>query len=189
MPDEPLGRAVATARAATGARGPGVEGRPGGGRRARGLGSRRRGGRGVEPPHRTRATQARPAISSRRSPRGKRCGRARRDRMRHCWPRCGRWSVRDTDDGVVLLAEWPPAWNGQPFDVRDAPTRRGPVSYSVRWHGERPALLWDAPGGTRLRAPGLDPVWSTDEHTAKRCSPHRRCAGERRVLRRRRRGA
>jgi hypothetical protein len=45
--------------------------------------------------------------------------------------------------------------------VHDAPTRRGPVSYAVRWHGTRPALLWDAPDGVELRAPGLDPSWSS----------------------------
>ena len=64
--------------------------------------------------------------------------------------------VRDSDDGVALVTEWPSEWIGQSFDVRDAPTRRGPVSYSIRWHGDRPALLWEAPEGTRLTAPGLD---------------------------------
>jgi len=67
-------------------------------------------------------------------------------------------------DGVLtLLGELPPAWSGQPITVHDAPTRGGPVSYAVRWHGPRPALLWEAPAGTTLRAPGLDPTWSTDE--------------------------
>jgi hypothetical protein len=71
--------------------------------------------------------------------------------------------VRDTDDGVTLLPAWPAEWNGQPLDVRAAPTGRGPVSYSVRWHGERPALLWESPEGVRVSAPGLDPAWSTTE--------------------------
>jgi hypothetical protein len=31
----------------------------------------------------------------------------------------------------------------------------------VRWHGARPALLWDVPPGTRVRAPALDPTWSS----------------------------
>jgi hypothetical protein len=46
--------------------------------------------------------------------------------------------------------------------VHDAPTRHGPLSYAVRWHGARPALLWEAPPGVRLRAPGLDPTWSSE---------------------------
>jgi hypothetical protein len=66
-------------------------------------------------------------------------------------------------DEVTLLAELPPAWLGQGIEVHAAPTRYGPVSYAVRWHGERPALLWDAPPGVRLTAPGLDPTWSSDE--------------------------
>jgi len=67
------------------------------------------------------------------------------------------------DGDVELLAELPPGWLGQGIEVHDAPTRHGPVSYAVRWHGERPALLWDAPPGVRLTAPGLDPDWSSDE--------------------------
>ncbi len=68
------------------------------------------------------------------------------------------------DDGrsVTLLPEPVPAWRGQPLDVRAAPTRLGPVSYSVRWHGDRAALLWELPSGTRARAPGLDPTWETE---------------------------
>jgi hypothetical protein len=71
--------------------------------------------------------------------------------------------VRDSDTGVVLLPEWPREWIGQPLDVRDAPTREGPVSFSIRWHGDRPALLWEAPAGTRITAPGLDVSWATTE--------------------------
>ena len=71
--------------------------------------------------------------------------------------------VRETDDTVELLGDWPSEWIGSPIDVRDAPTRRGPVSYSVRWHGDRPALLWEVPDGVRITTPGLDPSWSTSE--------------------------
>jgi hypothetical protein len=71
--------------------------------------------------------------------------------------------VRETDEAVELLGDWPPDWIGQPIDVRDAPTRGGPVSYAVRWHGDRPALLWEVPDGRRVTAPGLDPAWSASE--------------------------
>jgi hypothetical protein len=71
--------------------------------------------------------------------------------------------VRERDEAVVLLVDWPREWIGQPIDVRDAPTRHGPVSCSVRWHGERPALLWDGPAGVTFTAPGLDPTWSSDQ--------------------------
>jgi hypothetical protein len=69
----------------------------------------------------------------------------------------------DDGDEVTLLADLPPGWLGQGIEVHDAPTRLGPVSYAVRWHGDRPALLWEAPPGVVLFAPGLDPGWSSDE--------------------------
>jgi hypothetical protein len=70
--------------------------------------------------------------------------------------------AHETDDGTLtLLVELPPGWRGAPVEVHDAPTRWGRLSYAVRWHGDRPALLWDAPAGLRLRAPGLDPAWET----------------------------
>jgi hypothetical protein len=68
-----------------------------------------------------------------------------------------------TDGTVTLLADLPGAWRGYGIDVRDAPTRAGPVSYAIRWHGPRPALLWEAPPGVQLRAPGLDPGWTTHD--------------------------
>jgi hypothetical protein len=70
--------------------------------------------------------------------------------------------LAEADAEVALLPALPDSWRGQPVDVRDAPTRRGPVSFSVRWHGERAALLWEAPPGTRITAPGLDAAWSSD---------------------------
>jgi hypothetical protein len=64
-----------------------------------------------------------------------------------------------------LAPVWPEAWRGLPLDMRCAPTRLGPVSYSVRWHGDRAALLWEAPVGARVSAPAFDPSWSSDEPT------------------------
>jgi hypothetical protein len=73
--------------------------------------------------------------------------------------------VREVEGAITLLGELSPGWAGQALDVRDAPTRAaGRVSYAVRWHGDRPALLWECERpGIRLRAPGLDPHWSTLE--------------------------
>jgi hypothetical protein len=78
-------------------------------------------------------------------------------------------AVRDlllgpSDSGAVtLLTEYPAGWRGQGLDVREAPTRAGRVSYSVRWHGTRPALLWECENPIRLNAPGLDPSWSATD--------------------------
>ena len=73
--------------------------------------------------------------------------------------------MRESRNVVELFPSLPDEWRGAALDVRDAPTREGPVSCAVRWHGERPALLWDAPAGVTVRAPGLDPSWSTDQRT------------------------
>jgi hypothetical protein len=71
--------------------------------------------------------------------------------------------VRESDRTIELIASLPADWRGLPLDVRDAPTRHGPVSYSARWHGDRVALLWDVPAGVTTRAPAFDTKWSTNE--------------------------
>lgn len=82
------------------------------------------------------------------------------------------------DDGGAVVAErevlrfaahWPAAWLGQSVEVHDVPTRVGTVSWAVRWHGERPALLWDVvphdPGdmAPAVTAPGLDPAFAVTQ--------------------------
>src|SRR5437763_5434430 len=72
--------------------------------------------------------------------------------------------------GLSLCSMLPDGWSGQSLEVHDAPTSFGPISFAVRWHGDRPALLWDLrlrdlsrAGAVRITAPGLDPSWSTRE--------------------------
>jgi hypothetical protein len=69
--------------------------------------------------------------------------------------------VQEHESSVALLGDWPGEWFGRPLDLRDAPTRHGSVSCSVRWHGDRCALLWEGPAGVVYSAPGLDPTWSS----------------------------
>ncbi len=77
--------------------------------------------------------------------------------------------VRETSDGGLALCSLVPHdWLGQPVEVHDAPTHHGLVSFAIRWHGDRPALLWelaphDGTTAVRITAPGLDPSWSTTE--------------------------
>ena len=65
-----------------------------------------------------------------------------------------------------LAAHWPASWLGQQVEAHSVPTRIGPVSWAVRWHGERPALLWEVvphdPGADppAVTAPGLDPAFT-----------------------------
>ena len=76
--------------------------------------------------------------------------------------------VRETRDGLALLSMIPERWYGQGLEVHDAPTRFGKLSFALRWHGARPALLWelephDPDVAVVLTCPGLDPSWrSTD---------------------------
>ena len=69
------------------------------------------------------------------------------------------------DDTVTLLAELPDEWRGQGIEVHDAPTRHGPVSYAVRWHGARRRCSGTRRPVCTLRAPGLDPSWDAGEPT------------------------
>ena len=81
--------------------------------------------------------------------------------------------VDDSGDRLELLPIVAESWLGQGLEVHDLPTRAGRSSVAVRWHGARPALLWDvvtpvetvalasAPFG--LGCPGLDPDWHRED--------------------------
>ena len=77
--------------------------------------------------------------------------------------------VRDVGAGEVAMCTMlPDAWWGQGLEIHAAPTYAGVLSFALRWHGDRPALLWelephDDVGAVRLSAPGLDPSWSTTD--------------------------
>ena len=77
--------------------------------------------------------------------------------------------VATAADQLVMAPSMPDEWIGAPVDAHGLLTRHGTLSFSVRWHGSRPALLWElaAPGGHRygsdldgvaLRC-GLDSSW------------------------------
>lgn len=67
----------------------------------------------------------------------------------------------------------PTSWLGQHLEVYGVPT--GPssrVSFALRWHGERPALLWEQTGvPVRLHAPVAAPAWSSDAVTGEALWP------------------
>lgn len=71
------------------------------------------------------------------------------------------WDHLDTAE---LLPALPLAWRGRSIDAFDVPIVGGTLSFGLRWHGPRPALLWehDVEGFT-LAASALDPSWSSDE--------------------------
>lgn len=76
--------------------------------------------------------------------------------------------LHDEPGSIAVLPVFPPGWYGAGVEVHDAPTAAGRLSYAVRWHGTRPALLWEIEPheGTErvlLTAPGLDDSWSSTE--------------------------
>jgi hypothetical protein len=86
--------------------------------------------------------------------------------------------VRESSRGLDLCPFLPPAWEGHPLEAHDVTTRHGVVSFALRWHGERPALLWELDrrgrgSGVVIRAPGLDPAWSSTERQGEALLDHR----------------
>lgn len=70
--------------------------------------------------------------------------------------------------GPALFPEGiPAAWRGS--DVEAHGLAVGPaarLSFAVRWHGERPAVLWELDGeSVELSAPAVDPSWRTSERS------------------------
>jgi hypothetical protein len=75
--------------------------------------------------------------------------------------------ARPTPEGIAVLMPdgHRTAWLGQSLEAYGllAPGGRT-VSFAVRWHADRPAVLWEVvgPAGLALAA-GCDPAWSTTE--------------------------
>jgi hypothetical protein len=64
--------------------------------------------------------------------------------------------------GADLLAGFTGDWAGQGIEVYRAPLGAATLGFAVRWHRERPALLWESSAALRLTCSTLDPAWSTD---------------------------
>jgi hypothetical protein len=62
---------------------------------------------------------------------------------------------------VMVFGGIDTSWLGSSMEVHRVPIAGAMVDIAVRWHGDRPALLWDSGlGDVQLTAPGLDPSWS-----------------------------
>ncbi len=66
---------------------------------------------------------------------------------------------------IDLLPDLAPDWFGRSVDVRDFETIWGKLSFSLRWHGRRPALLWElsSKDNIKITARSIHPSWSTQE--------------------------
>ncbi len=77
--------------------------------------------------------------------------------------------VREQPAALQLCTVVPDTWLGQSWEAQDLPTTEGRLGFAVRWHGDRPALLWelvthdDSSGAVEITAPGLDPNWRSSE--------------------------
>ena len=69
-------------------------------------------------------------------------------------------------DHLLMVPAPLEAWRGASVDANSLVTRHGALSFSVRWHGARPALLWDLQPpradalATTVRC-GLDESWAS----------------------------
>jgi hypothetical protein len=55
---------------------------------------------------------------------------------------------------------FPPAWLGQPVEGHGLPAGSAVLGVALRWHGARPAVLWEADAAVRLTCSGLDAAWT-----------------------------
>jgi hypothetical protein len=83
-------------------------------------------------------------------------------------PPDGVWCIPWVEEGLALHGTLlpyglPAEWLGADFEVFGLPIGpRSRIDYAVRWHGERPAMLWDVTGEpVVLTAPLVDPRWRT----------------------------
>ena len=66
---------------------------------------------------------------------------------------------------IALFPSYTSKWFNVPVEVSSMPTSNGEVGYAVRWHGDRPALLWEGKinSKTTFTSPGFDPAWQSNE--------------------------
>ncbi|MCZ7536856.1 MAG: hypothetical protein M5T61_13780 [Acidimicrobiia bacterium] len=79
--------------------------------------------------------------------------------------------VDETGESVDLLPGFPPEWLGRDLAVHGVPVAGGDVSFALRWHGERPALLWEGPDALGLTASALDPGFAAPGVVGRRSWP------------------
>jgi len=73
--------------------------------------------------------------------------------------------VNDSGSSIDLLPGFGEDWLGQPVAVLRVPTIGGSLSFALRWHGARPAILWEVEGDgpCTLTCSAIDPSWSTND--------------------------
>ncbi len=84
------------------------------------------------------------------------------------WLGARRLLVNERPGQLDILPEFPSAWRGGSVEVHDlsllsCAAGGAKASFAIRWHGYRPALLWDIASDQPmvLSCASLDPDWST----------------------------
>jgi hypothetical protein len=73
---------------------------------------------------------------------------------------------------LLLPAGLPPTWLGQPLEVYGVPTAvDAAVSFALRWHGARPAVLWEQTGVALPLESAVAPGWRSAEPTGEALWP------------------
>ncbi len=80
--------------------------------------------------------------------------------------------LRVSADSIDVCPDASLVVQGNQVAVYDAPTRFGKFGYAVRWHGDRPALLWTLethehvkPGSFTITAKSIDRQWASSQST------------------------
>ncbi len=80
---------------------------------------------------------------------------------------CRRLVIDGADRSVDLLPGVRRSWYGQPVSFSRLPVAGSRLSCALRWHGARPALLWEfdaaIPEGHRVTCTALDPTFESFE--------------------------
>ncbi len=118
-----------------------------------------------------------PASANRSRSRGKRCSRSTHALEPAAIPlgpaRGARARAQVTRSSCCPVSR--PTGSASRVTVDGVPLHDGVVSFAVRWHGPRPALLWDAPAGVRAaRACARSRVVVGDRGRRDACWPSRR---------------
>ncbi len=73
--------------------------------------------------------------------------------------------LADRPGRLDLLPALPASWRGHTIDALGVPIEGGTVSFGVRWHGPRPAVLWqvDHPGEIQVTASAIDGDFASTE--------------------------
>jgi len=90
--------------------------------------------------------------------------------------RCARHLLVDESPATVdLVPNLPVAWRGEALEAHRVPVGAGDLSWGLRWHGPRPALLWQlerrSEARFEIRVPSISEEWSSHDDSGEALLP------------------